>query len=58
VQIAGVGVYKGKLCYTAALFDSSGAFVTVVGPHPIHAFTFARHCTTSEQLELIKLLSK
>lgn len=58
VQIAGVGVHTGKLCYTAALYTSNGEFVSVIGPYPEHAFTFHSHCTTAEQHKLISVLSK
>lgn len=58
VQIAGVGFHNGKLCYTAAVFDSMGNFVSVVGPYPHHAFLFSRHCTASELTQLFKHLTK
>lgn len=58
VQVTGVGIHRGTLCYTVAIFDSMGNFNDIVGPYPAHAFTFGRLPTPAEQQALIKLVNK
>jgi len=58
VHVTGVGIHRGNLCYTVAVFDSRGNFNDIVGPYSAHAFTFSRHPTPAEQQALIKLIKQ
>ena len=58
VQISAVGVYKGKLAYTAVVRNEHGDLIELIGPYPALAFQFVNSCTTGSELLLIDWLIK
>lgn len=58
VQISAVGVYKGRLSYSAVVRDDTGNIVTEIGPYPVSAFRFLTHCDEGSSAQLISWLTK
>jgi hypothetical protein len=56
VQITGCGVVRGKLQYSAALYNSNGEFKTFIGPFPDTAFGFRRDPSPAEAEALLQLV--
>jgi hypothetical protein len=56
VQIAGVGVDKGRLAYTAAVYHE-GKPAQIIGPFPGAAYTFVEHGFTADVNTLVTFLT-